>query len=427
MSQGSGPSLPVLAPGHGKPRGTSPFASAAPSIVAALVYAAALVVWVVVGDPLPGGRTFAIHLFTLGVLTNLVLTFSEHFARTVTRTPGERAWWWPAVTNLGIVLVLAGLPARFLPAIAAGSTILVAVVFLAYVRMRRMRKAAIGARFAWIVRIYERAHGAFIHGATLGALMGIVTLAGPWFVGVRFAHLHANILGWGGLTLLATLVFFGPTMARTRIEPGADERAARLLRHAATGLSVAVLALVLTGFGGAWGTGFRWLAAAGLAGYAFAATFVCLPVGRAVWSARVTAARPLVVGVCVWFPLMVWADVGFVATASWRWMDALGVVALTGVLGQAILATLVYLAPMLRGRSTGSRETIRIRLEVGARTRAVVMNLGVAIAAIGAARLVDGPLLGIGGAVVLATMVVTVIIGAWPLRGSPEGATSGPA
>lgn len=420
MNRGAGPSLPLLAPGHGKPRGASPFASAAPSIVAALAYAGALIVWLVVGEPLPGGRTFAIHLFTLGVLTNLVLTFSEHFARTVTRTLGERSWWWPVVTNLGIVLVLAGFPDRFLPAIAAGSTLLVGVVFLAYVRLRRMRKAAIGARFAWIVRIYERAHGAFIHGAILGAAMGIVTLAGPWFVGVRFAHLHANILGWGGLTLLATLVFFGPTMARTRIEPGADDRAARLLRHAATGLSVAVLALVLTGLGGGWGTGFRGVAAIGLAGYALAASLVCLPVGRAVWKARVTAARPLVIGVCVWFPLVVWIDVAFVATASWRWMDALGVVALTGVLGQAILATLVYLAPMLRGRSTGSRETIRIRLEVGARTRAAVMNVGVALAAIGAARVVDGPLLGIGGALVLATMAATVLIGAWPLRESSQ-------
>ncbi len=410
------PSLPVLRPGHGKPRGASPFAASAPSILLALGYALALVVWLVAGDVLPGGRTFAIHLFTLGVLTNLVLTFSEHFARTVTRTPGERAWWWPLVTNLGILLVLVGLPGRSAPAVAAGSLVLIGTVTAAYVRLRRMRRAAVGARFAWIVRIYERAHGAFLHGAFFGGLLGIGVLTGSWFAATRVAHLHANVLGWGGLTLLATLVFFGPTMARTRIEPGADERAARLLRHGATGLGVAIVLLFLAGVGGAWGTALHVTAGVGLAVYALAATLVCLPVGRAVWGARVTAARPLVLGVCLWFPLVAWADAVVVATEAWRWLDALGVAALTGVLAQAIAATLVYLAPMLRGRSTGSRETVRIRLEVGARTRAVAIGVGVLLCVLGAARLGDLPLLGAGWTLLIATLLVTVAQALWPLR-----------
>ena len=412
-----GPSLPVLAPGHGKPRGRSPFAAAAPSILAALGYAVALIVWIVAGDVLPGGRPFAVHLFTLGVLTNLVLTFSEHFARTVTRTAGERAWWWPVVTNLGILLVLTGLPNRVVPLMAVGATTMIVVVFQAYWRLRRMRKAAVGARFGWIVRIYERAHGAFIHGAVFGALLGIGVVTGTWFGATRVAHLHANVLGWGGLTLLATLVFFGPTMARTRIEPGADARAARLLRHGASGLSAAVLLLFLGGLGGGWATAMNAAAGLGLAVYAVATTLVCLPVGRAVWAARVTAARPLVLGVCLWFPLVVWADVLVVATGSWRWLDALGTVALTGVLAQAILATLVYLAPMLRGRSTGSRETVRERLEVGARTRAAAVSAGVVLTAAGAARILDEtPLLAIGWGVVIATVLVTSIVALWPLR-----------
>lgn len=416
------PSLPVLRPGEGKPRGRSPFAASAPSITAALVYAIALAVWLVVGDALPGGRPFAVHLFTLGVVTNLVLTFSEHFARTVTRTPGERAWWWPLITNLGILLVLVGLPTSFRPAMAGGATVLIAVVLLAYVRLRRMRKAAIGVRFAWIVRIYERAHGAFIHAAVFGALMGIGLVTGTWFGATRVAHLHANVLGWGGLTLLATLVFFGPTMARTRIEQGADARAARVLRHGATALSVAVLLLFLAGLGGTWATVLNGVAGLALAAYAVATTAVCLPVGRAVWTARVTAARPLILGVCAWFPLVVWADVLVVATGAWRWLDALGTVALIGVLGQAILATLIYLAPMLRGRSTGSREVVRERLEIGARTRAGAMALGVASAAVGAARVVDQlPLLALGWTLVLLTLGTTLVVALWPLREASDG------
>lgn len=409
-------SLPVLRPGHGRPRGASPFGSAAPSILAALVYAGALVVWLVAGDALPGGRPFAVHLFTLGVLTNLVLTFSEHFARTVTRTAGERSWWWPIVTNLGILAVLVGLPTRWLPALAGGATLLIAVVFLAYVRLRRMRKAAIGARFAWIVRIYERAHGAFIHGAVFGALIGVGLVSGSWFGATRTAHLHAMVLGWGGLTLLATLVFFGPTMARTRIEPGADDRSARLLRHGATGLSVAILLLFLAGIGGTWGQVLNVVAAGGLTVYAAAATLVCLPVARAVRSAKLTAARPLVLGVCLWFPVVVWADVVVVLGSAWRWLDMLGVIALTGVLAQAILATLVYLAPMLRGRTTDARDTIRVRLEAGSRTRAVAVSLGVVLVALATSPLISTPaLLGIGWGTVILTVLLTLATALWPL------------
>lgn len=404
-------------------RGTSPFGAAAPSIVAAVAYALALLLWLAVGDALPGGRTFAVHLFTLGVLTNLVLTFSEHFTRTVTRTPGERAWWWPIVTNVAIVAVLVGLPHRTVPLIGAGSTLLIVVVFAAYWRLRGMRKAAIGARFSWIGRIYERAHGAFIHGATFGALMGVGLVTGSWYGATRVAHLHANVLGWGGLTLLATLVFFGPSMARTRIEEGADARAAVALRHGATALSVAIVLLFLTGAGGVWTTVFQVAAAGALAMYAVAATRVCLPVARAVRAAKVTAARPLILGACVWFVAVVWIDVAIVAAGRWPWLDALGIAALAGVLAQAIIATLIYLSPMLRGRTTRSRETMRVRLEVGATSRMVIFNVGVVAAALGATHpLAATALLGMGWAMISAVAVSVLVTVAWPLAQRAEAA-----
>jgi hypothetical protein len=420
-------SVPVARPGHGTPRGRSPFAAAAPSIGIVLAYTLALGVWLAAGDRLPGGRWFAVHLFTLGVLTNVVLTFSEHFSRTVTRTKGERAAWWPAVTNLGIVLVLVALPGGQRVLMAVGATIVTGSVVAAYLRIRRMRHDAIGARFAWIARIYERAHGAFVHGAILGALMGVGVLSGSWYGGARIAHLHANVLGWGGLTLLATLVFFGPTMARTRIEPGADERAARALRHGATGLSVAVVLLLLTGLGGTAGIVSRVAAGLALAVYAWATVVICVPVGRAVWRAKPTASRPLVVAACAWLLLVASADVVVVTSGAWRWLDALGVMALAGVLGQAILATLVYLAPMLRGRSSGAREAIRQRLEVGTRTRAVVYQFGVAACVLGATRLVpDGAFAAVGWSLVALTVLVTAVTGLWPTTAGEPSAPTAP-
>lgn len=406
---------PTIPAGHGRAGSHSPFGASAPSIGLALVYAAALMVWMVIGNRLPGGRWFAVHLFTLGVLTNLVLTFSEHFSRTVTRTKGERAGWWPIITNTGIVLVLVGLPGGHRWLVAVGATTVTGAVFAAYLRIRRMRCGAVGARFGWIARAYERAHGAFIHGAILGGLMGAGVLSGRWYGGARIAHLHANVLGWGGLTLLATLVFFGPTMARTRVEPGADERAARSLRVGAAGLSVAVSALLLTGVGGPAGTVLRILAAAGLGLYAWATVVVCLPVGRAVCRAKPTASKPLVAAACAWFPLVALADVGVVAAGSWRWLDAVGVAALAGVLAQAIVATLVYLAPMLHGRTTATRETIRERLEVGMNARAIVFQLGVLGCVIGAARVAPGvPLTALGWGSLLVVVLVTALTALWP-------------
>jgi hypothetical protein len=400
----------------------SPFGPAVPSILVALAYAAALAVWLVGGDALPGGRPFAVHLFTLGVVTNLVLTFSEHFTRTLTRTPGERAWWWALVTNVAIVAVLTGLASGRRLLLATGATLLIVVVSLAYRRLRRMRRAAVGARFGWIVRLYERAHGAFLHGAVFGALMGVGLVSGTWFGATRIAHLHANLLGWGGLTLLATLVFFGPTMARTRIAPGADVVAARSLRHGATALGVAVVLLFLAGVGGPWGTALFVVAAAALAVFATAATAVCLPIVQALRRAPTTAARPLVFGVCAWTVAVVWTDVVVVTGQAWRWLDALGVAALTGVLAQAILATLVYLAPMLRGRTPAARDVIRARLDRGATGRAVAVSAGALLAVIGASPLADAPMtLTAGWTLLLVTALATAVVAMWPVaEGRPS-------
>jgi nitrite reductase (NO-forming) len=371
--------------GHRDTRlGRSPFGPAAPSIAAALAYAAAAIAWIIAGDVLPGDRWLAMHLFTLGVVTNLVLVFSEHFGRTLTRTPVQPIRWQVVAANAGILPILIGLPMGADWAVAVGATIITAVVAVSYWRLRRMRRQAIGARFGWIVRIYERAHGAFVHGAILGLLLGIGVLSGSWYLPGRVAHLHVNIAGWAGLTLLATLVFFGPTIARTRIVQGADARAAVALRHGATGLTVAVLLLLATGVGGVAATALRLAAAAAMAVYAVAVTVVSVPVATAAHRANPSAARWPIVAVGGWFPLVAWADVVVIALGDWRWLDVVGLAMVLGVLAQTIAAVLTYLAPMLRARSFGGRDRLLARLETGATIRTLAFNLGVLAVVAGA-------------------------------------------
>jgi hypothetical protein len=389
------------------PAGTrrAPFAHLRPAFLAAAAYAVALIVWLGFGDGLPGGRWFAVHLFTVGILTNLVVALTAHFAQTVLHAPGEAVR--PArfaVLNAGALLLLAGRAGVGTAAFALGGTLLTGAVTWLYADLRRLRKQALTARFAYVVRTYERACGAFAHGATLGVLLGVGWLSGAWYGAARLAHLHVTVLGWGGLTLLATVLFFGPTVMRVRMHPGAEDAAVPALRRAATALTAAAFALLLTGLGGAWGTGLRLLAAVALAVYAFAATGICRHVLLAGAEAKPSVHAWMVRAACGWFITVAWADVVVVAFGRPRLLDGLGILLLVGVLGQAILAAAGHLAPMLVPGGPEARGAARARLDRAPRTRVLALNVGVVLVVVAA---LVGPGAGPAGA--------AAILGGWVL------------
>jgi hypothetical protein len=354
----------------------SPFRLLRPVAVAAGAYAAAALVWLAFGDTLPGGRWFAVHLFTLGILTNLVVALSQHFAVTLLNVPPSRSRTPRfVVLNVG-ALALLGFPPSLRYPFAAGATLLVIAVAWLGVDLHRMRRAASTPRFRFVVRSYEHACLAFLAGATIGALLGLGFLPKAWYGAGRLAHLHVNILGWGGLTLLATLVFFAPAMMRTRMRPNADRNAARALLVGGSGLALAVAGLLLTGLGAdVWWP--RLVAAAGLAMFAGAATVVCVDVLRAGRNARGSVHGRMIQASCTWFLAVVWADVLAVGAWRLRLLDALGAVLIVAVLGQAIIATLNYLAPMMWAEGARERGGARERLERLGWLRVALLNGGV--------------------------------------------------
>jgi hypothetical protein len=363
-----------------------PFAALKPVLLTVAAYAGAALVWLAAGGGLPGGRWFGVHLLTVGVVSNLIAALTVHFAQTILHTR-DRGLHAPRLIllNAGAVGLLVGLAGGWRVLFAAGATALTAAVLWLYVDLRRMRKASLTGRFAFVVRGYERACGAFIHGALLGLLLGLGVFGGTWYASARLAHLHVNILGWGGLTLLATVVFFGPTVMRTRMVEHADRVAVPALRHGATGLTIGVVGLLVTGAQGPVGMGARVVAVAGLAVFATAATAVLRTVLQAARTARPTPHAAHLAAASVWFVLAVWADVGVIATGRTRLLDAVGVAFLVGVLGQAILGSLGYLLPMVWGSGQGQRAQIREDLDRLARTRLMLVNLGVGAIATGAA------------------------------------------
>lgn len=392
----------------------SPFGGLRPVMVVVSCYALAVLVWVVAGAELPGGRWMAVHLFTLGVLTNLVVALTHHFAQTLLHAPNEDRRARLVLTNAGVLLLLFGLPAGRTWLVAVGATTVTAAVLWLYVDLRRARKASLTGRFAFVVRSYERACSAFIHGAIVGALMGTGMLGGGWYSAGRLAHLHVNILGWGGLTLLSTIVFFAPTVMRTRMEPEADAAAARWLGRSATGLSVTFFALLATGAGGAVVVPARLVAAGGLVLYGIAAAAVCLPVIRTAERAKTTARGTMLQAACCWFTAAVAADVIVVATGQMRLLDALGIVMIVGVLAQTILGTLSYLVPVAWARSSAERGDALARLDVLPWTRAITLNFGVALVAVATAQRALGvtpPLIGrLGWLLVLAAIAVHLVL-----------------
>lgn len=179
---------------------------------------------------------------------------------------------------------------------ALGATVVVAAVVWLYVDLRRMRKQALAPRFGFVVRAYERACGAFLHGSAVGILM-----------------------------------------MRTRMQPGADIQAARALRHGTTALTVAALLLLGSGGGGTAGGVVRLVAGAALAGYAVAATVVCRDVILATRRAKTSMSAWMISAGSAWFVTAVpGRDLGVAGAAAAR----LGWTLLGGI----VLVHLVLLA-----------------------------------------------------------------------------------
>ena len=371
-----------------EPLGASPFASTVPALVSAVLFGVAALVWLVAGRWLPGERWVVVHLFTLGVLTTLIAAFTRHFSSSFTGQGAPRKIRYrlavAVVLDLSVLALLVGRLTHGRVLLALGTAGLLVVVGENLWGLRSTRWHARVSRFTWIVRRYEDAHAAFMVAAVLGTLVGMGALRGGWWLGARDAHVHLNVLGWAGLTVLATLVVFGPALLRVRIEPDVEERSAVALRWAAGALFAAAAWLVLaSGLPAEAGTVMRIAATAALLVYGWGVVVVA---SATLASARRSGGSPSrlpVMGAVAWLPLGVLVDVVAVATSQRRLYDVVGAVLFIGVLTQLILAVLLHLVPNLRGSDTATRDALRERLGRGAAARAGLLNLGVAVVAAG--------------------------------------------
>ena len=419
----------VLAGHRATPLRGSPFARNAPAIGVAIVYGVASIVWLAAGQVLPGGRWLVTHLFTLGVLTTLLWSFSRNFAARFTgvgdlREPVAATWGLTLLLGASITATVTGRAVGAHWPLVIGSSGIMLVIAANLVTLRRLRARARNDRFLWVVHRYENAHVVFLVAAGLGGALGSGLVPGEVYLGAREAHIHLNVLGWAGLTVLTTLVVFGPALLRVRIEAGAEKRASDAVTRAMIGLGVGALGLVLRSLGRSIGDGAEGpatvLLVAGMAVYLQAVIVVAIPLLRAARDHDRSPLRFSLAAVVIWLPVGVAIDTVLLMTGQPGWSVGLAVALLIGVFAQLILAVLLYVTPMLRGRDFASRDVLIARTEQLPRTRTATLNLGVVLVLVadltpGLAEIPAQALMRVGWALVVVAAVAHLAVALWPL------------
>lgn len=192
---------------------------------------------------LPAPRWLLIHLLLLGAATHAILVWSRYFADAVLHTatpPGDRTRQSLrlALLNSGVLLVVVGVPSSLWALTLAGALAVGTAVAWHGVALVGQLRAALPARFAVTVHYYIAAAAALLVGGSLGVLQAR-TSHGGWHERLLVAHALVNLLGWIGLTALGTLVTLWPTVLRTRMAPGAERTAGRVLPLLLVGMGTA--------------------------------------------------------------------------------------------------------------------------------------------------------------------------------------------
>jgi nitrite reductase (NO-forming) len=169
-----------------------------------------------------------VHLLLLGAVTNAIVTWSDHFvsallwARTQNRTRQMRI---VLLLNIGIIGVLISV-SRHLQWLVTISATLIVFVIAFYLRgMTTLIKRSLNKRFTGVIAFYQWAGLMILVGIFLGVLDASKGDKDIWQSRITLAHLHANLLGWVGLTIIGTLVTLWPTVLRTQMHPDAISRA----------------------------------------------------------------------------------------------------------------------------------------------------------------------------------------------------------
>ncbi len=381
-----------------------------------LAYVALSVLTVALQDwpALPMPRWLAVHLLLLGAATNAIVTWTEHFAVALLRArqPSRRAAASRlAALNLAILGILFGVAQGVAAVTVASATLLAAVVLAHLGSLLKIARHALMGRFAGTVKFYVVAGIALVVGITFGTLLAVNAVSYRWHPPLHAAHVHANLFGWVGLTVLGTLFTLWPTVLRTRMVEHVMRAASRCLVLTTAGLAITVTGLAMD---------LRWAGVAGLVLYG-GGVIVALQPFVATWrrkAPRDLAAWSMAAGTG-WLVIGVVTDLVLLSiapdlTSYLPRLDELVPVLSAGFVLQVLLGALTYLLPVVRG---GGPAAVRAGIEQLApwwRVRVMALNTGVLLVAVSGMLSVPVVVPAVGWALVLAPvlMFLGLVIGA---------------
>ena len=312
------------------------------SFVVAAGFGAVAVTWAVLVLARGGSWWGPIHTFLVGAVLAAISGATQMFTATWSSAPAP-----PRTTTLlqriglivGTALVLVGV-SNDLPTVVWTGGLLVAasLALLALILLRVIRQSLL-RRFDLSIRFYLLALGCGVVGVTLGILLGSGAL-GETYATTRLVHLHLNLVGLVGFTILGTLPTLLPTFAHHRTVSG---------REAPLGWGACVAASLLMTAGL---VGPTWLIGAGtlLAGVVAVAITGGI-VGR-LGVGKMKEMLPflhVVFGVA-WLAVWTGVDgVGLITGTPLPLFSGWTAAAIVAGIGQVLVGSVTYLAPVVMG------------------------------------------------------------------------------
>ncbi|WP_183086026.1 multicopper oxidase domain-containing protein [Propionibacterium australiense] len=321
----------------------------------------------------PGLGWLGLHAAALGVATNAVVVWSDYFTAALMRSPSRRRA--PQVTvlsvlNAGILALMAGTETGREPLQTAGALLCVAAVIAHAIMLGARSAGALTTGLGRTVLAYYLVCGFWF--VACGVLGHLMTAAGGSRLDVfMLPHIAAGVLGWLGMAVMGTLLTLWPTMLRTRMVPGAETNARRVL-------PLFCLAIAVTGLGGVTGRG--WISALGLLGYT-----ACVGVGiNAMWAAAKVkrpagyASRSVICGLA-WLVGTLVAAVALMATSAGRQqmlgrLPHLAWPLLGGFAAQLVVGSLSHLLPVVFGGGPGRVRRRNAIMDAGSDARLISAN-----------------------------------------------------
>lgn len=167
---------------------------------------------------IPDGSWLLIHIFTLGILTNSIMLWSQNLTERFLGQKLSDASRPAQLTrtyllNAGVVPVLVGQVTRWYWLVWVGAVVVAVVLaWHAAVLVRQVRTAP--RQHAGVAGFVASACCLPV-GAMFGAALS-AGLPGQWHAAVRQAHMFTNVAGFVGLAAMGALSVLFPAMWRTR-------------------------------------------------------------------------------------------------------------------------------------------------------------------------------------------------------------------